>query len=138
MCGVLVPRGGVCATWVCAWRQRQRPGDPARQRTTQCVCVRVCVCVCVCGRPCVCGGGMHVVCGQRHRHRITQPGKGQHCVRARACVYVCVHTRMCVAWAGCLCVGYLYSFLSSIRSFLKILTSSFKVLFNKRKFHIAL
>ena len=33
---------------------------------------------------------------------------------------------------------YLYSFLSSIRSFLKILTSSFKVLFNKRKFHIAL
>ena len=46
-----------------------------------------------------------VVCGQRHRHRITQPGKGQHCVRARACVYVCVHTRMCVAWAGCLCVG---------------------------------
>ena len=43
---------------------------------------------------------MHVVCGQRHRHRITQPGKGQHCVCARACVYVCVHTRMCVAWAG--------------------------------------
>ena len=102
----MVPRGGVCATWVCAWRQRQRPGDPARQRTTQCVCVRGCVCVCVCGGPCVCvWGGMHVVCGQRHRHRITQPGKGQHCVCARACVYVCVHTRMCVAWAGCLCVG---------------------------------
>ena len=52
----MVPRGGVCATWVCAWRQRQRPGDPARQRTTQCVC-RGCVCVCVDGRVCVRGGG---------------------------------------------------------------------------------
>ena len=41
--------------------------------------------MCVDGRVCV-WGGMHVVCGQRHRHHITQPGKGQHCVRARACV----------------------------------------------------
>ena len=42
-----------------AWRQRQRPGDPARQRTTQCVCRG---CVCVCGRPCVCAWSLHQFC----------------------------------------------------------------------------
>ena len=69
---------------------------------------------------------VHVVCGQRHRHRITQPGKGQHCVCARACVRgvgrvsvcwggggreaVCGVSVTCpggVAWVACaaLCVG---------------------------------
>ena len=92
---------GVC---VAAETEAGRPSQA--KDNAVCVCPGVCVCVCVCGGPCVCvWGGMHVVCGQRHRHRITQPGKGQHCVCARACVYVCVHTRMCVAWAGCLCVG---------------------------------
>ena len=92
---------GVC---VAAETEAGRPSQA--KDNAVCVCPGVCVCVCVWRAVCVCvGGGMHVVCGQRHRHRITQPGKGQHCVCARACVYVCVHTRMCVAWAGCLCVG---------------------------------
>ena len=96
--GVCVRVPGVCLGMVQAER------DAARRKGRRSVCVSGGVCVCVDGRVCV-WGGMHVVCGQRHRHRITQPGKGQHCVCARACVYVCVHTRMCVAWAGCLCVG---------------------------------
>ena len=96
----------MCATWVCAWRQRQRPGDPARQRTTQCVCRG---CVCVCGRPCVCawGGGVCLWCVGRDTGIVSQPGKGQHCVCLRVCVYVCVRTRMCV-WCGpgvCVLVG---------------------------------
>ena len=98
-------RGRVRHMGVCVAAETEA-GRPSQAKDNGvCVCPGcVCVCVCVDGRVCV-WGGMHVVCGQRHRHRITQPGKGQHCVCARVCVYVCVHTRMCVAWAGCLCVG---------------------------------
>ena len=88
-----VGRMGVCV-WgapVGAGRQRQRPRETARQRTTLCVCGWVCGCgvkgpacgrgVCVwCGRhggvcvACTCG------CRGRDRGRETQPGKGQQSV----------------------------------------------------------
>ena len=93
---------GVC---VAAETEAGRPSQAKDNGV--CVCPGcVCVCVCVDGRVCV-WGGMHVVCGQRHRHRITQPGKGQHCVCARACVCMCACTRVC-AWRGpgvCVLVG---------------------------------
>ena len=101
MCGVLVPRGGVCATWVCAWRQRQRPGDPARQRTTQCVCVRgVCVCVCVCvwTAVCVCGG-VCMWCVGRDTGIVSHSQAKDSTVCAPARVCMCACTRVC-AWRG--------------------------------------
>ena len=80
---------GVC---VAAETEAGRPS----QAKDNAVCVSG-LCVCVDGRVCV-WGGMHVVCGQRHRHRITQPGKGQHCVCARACVRGV--GRVSVCWGG--------------------------------------
>ena len=46
-----------------------------------------------------------VVCGQRHRHRVTARQRTTLCVFARVCVCVRAHAYVRVVWAGCLCVG---------------------------------
>ena len=90
---------GVC---VAAETEAGRPSqakDNAVCVSGLCVCVWTAVCVCVGG------GGMLVVCGQRHRHRVTARQRTTLCVFARVCVCVRAHAYVRVVWAGCLCVG---------------------------------
>ena len=89
MCGV---GGGARCECVCGHAyvvcgERQRPRDPARQRTTVCV-----------------WGGLHVWCVGIDRGRGSQPGKGERCVCVCVCVCLCVRVCVCLCVCVCVCV----------------------------------